>query len=114
MRNQSQKKQKHIKLLQREYGFRGSYSQLKTLEFYANDFACQMCNAPMHEQEVERKRKHINDRIEDLFDVSKLDDKFFINQDPRGYALKIEIECRPEDMIQDMGGYGLLCPHEEL
>lgn len=34
---------------------------------------------------------------------------FFVNTDPRGYALKIEGEL-PEGMHRDWGGYGILAP----
>ena len=38
---------------------------------------------------------------------------FFVNGDPRGYALKVEAEYRG-DLPQDFGGYGILAPSRNL
>lgn len=36
---------------------------------------------------------------------------FFINYDPRGYALKLKTEyCKDKKIYQDWGGYGILAP----
>ena len=35
---------------------------------------------------------------------------FHLNLDPRGYALKIESEHKPQDLPGDWGGYGILAP----
>ena len=37
--------------------------------------------------------------------------RVFINQDPRGYALKIRTEdAKSLDIHKDWGGYGIICP----
>lgn len=36
---------------------------------------------------------------------------FFVNYDPRGYALKLKIEfCKDKQIHKDWGGYGILAP----
>ena len=43
--------------------------------------------------------------------------KFFVNRDPRGYALKLELatnEGHQFGIYTDWGGYGILCPKIEL
>ena len=36
---------------------------------------------------------------------------FFINYDPRGYALKLKSEfCKDKNIYRDFGGYGILAP----
>lgn len=42
--------------------------------------------------------------------MGKLPNGFFVNRDPRGYALKIESEQLPQGMWKDWGGYGILAP----
>lgn len=114
MRKQSEKKQNHIKLLQENYGFKGSYAQLKDLELYARNLAMDECNHPMEQDEIKRRERHVIERLQDIFDYSKLEDVFKFNKDARGYALKIKPEAKPEEMIMDWGKNGLLCPWEEL
>lgn len=99
---------KHTTLLKKEFGFCGSYNQLKHLEKYAHQLALDKCNIPMEEEEIERREQHINDRMVELFGF--LPKGFLINGDPRGYALKIESENKPKEMYNDWGGYGILAP----
>lgn len=57
-----------------------------------------------------------DDKLKDLLikhGATKNVDKVFINQDPRGYALKINLDIEndsSEFYFRDWGGYGVLAP----
>lgn len=48
-------------------------------------------------------------------DKDKVKDRFFVNTDPRGYALKITLHYNEGNGIYfDWGHYGIICPEIEL
>lgn len=106
------KGKEHLEILKHNFGFTGSLRELITLEKYAHRFAEDLCNKPIDDDERERREKHINKRMIELFRTLPIG--FHLNLDPRGYALKIEPDMTPKELTTDWGGYGLLCPHEDF
>jgi hypothetical protein len=121
---QAEWKARHLKALA-TLGFTGSYRTLKTLENRAHRNAEQYCNDPYYGgiegDEYERRQEVIAEQVKRLFGGT-LPAGFFINGDPRGYALKINAgneagmtyhpEYIPEGLHKDWGGYGILAPDE--
>lgn len=121
---QALRKERHLKALE-ELGFTGSFRTLRTLENRAHRNAEAYCNGPYYGgfdgDEYERRQEKIEEQVKKLFGGT-LPQGFFINGDPRGYALKINagneagMEHRPEYIPQglhkDWGGYGILAPEE--
>lgn len=83
------------------------------LEAYAHTAAEQYCNGDITEEESDERDNLVTRQIKSLFNGT-LPPGFFINGDPRGYALKIE---QPNDKrlisFIDLGGYGILAPEFE-
>lgn len=129
--HQDRWKANHIKALE-TIGFTGSFRTLKTLENRAHRNAELYCGIEYHDgatnrwvsvnidgEEYERRQEAIEQSVKRLFG-GNLPAGFFINGDPRGYALKIDPgqsyesdfhpEYVPEGMHKDWGGYGILAP----
>jgi hypothetical protein len=117
-------KERHINAL-RELGFTGSYRTLKTLENRAHRNAELYCSSVddggIESDEYERRQERIEEQVKKLFGGT-LPKGFFINGDPRGYALKINSgneagqihhpEYIPQGLHRDWGGFGILAPDE--
>ena len=85
------------------------WRKLRRLEGTASRLALQMCNGPEVTEEMqERIDAQVTAGVEKLFG-RKLPG-FFINHDPRGYALKLEAGSVPHRLHQDWGGYQILAP----
>ncbi len=77
------------------------------------------CNGEIDETILTRTEDRVTEKLIVLFN-GKLPDGFFINTDPRGYALKIEDSVMKENQEEwaklglsperDWGGYGILAP----
>ncbi len=83
------------------------YNHLRRIERKAHRLAERECDDPMLSMEhAERLEKRYIKEVFDLF--GGLPDGFFLNSDPRGYALKID----GESVIShtDWGGYHILAP----
>ena len=108
----AQWKENQIKALL-SIGFNGSYRTLRTIENRANRLALDCCDwLSMDESpEFDRRYNSIEESVKKLFGGS-LPPGFFINLDPRGYALKIDNTKvpLPVGISTDWGGYGLLSP----
>lgn len=79
--------------------------KLRRIEGRANRAACDACNT-QHGADAWPKIKANTERA-----VLKLlnTDRVWINGDPRGYALKVDL--RPgESLHRDLGGYGIIAP----
>lgn len=64
-------------------------------------------------QITQRKHKITNIMLDWFVKDSKFEKSFFVNEDPRGYALKLKLT--PEErkgIFTDWGGYGLLAPEQ--
>lgn len=113
-------KERHLKALA-ELGFIGSYRTLKTLEHKAHHAAEMYCNGEIDEEYYEHRKFIITHAVKKLFGGT-LPQGFFINGDPRGYALKINSgneagqvhhpEYIPQGLHKDWGDYGILAPEE--
>ena len=85
------------------------WRKLRRLEGTAERLAVQMCNGPeVTEEEKERIDAQVTAGVEKLF--GRPLPGFFINHDPRGYALKLEPGSVPFKLHQDWGGYQILAP----
>jgi hypothetical protein len=81
--------------------------RLRRIEYWAHRAAEQYCNGEIDSDEMDAAREKYAAEVQGLFN-GKLDG-FFINNDPRGYALKVK--GRYADLLQrDWGGYGILAP----
>ena len=104
------RKVRQLKALQ-SIGFLDSnFIKLRRYENQAHKLAEDICNAAMEEEEIERRENNIINALKGMFKDEKLPEGFFINFDPRGYALKIKENQVPEGLETDWGGYGILCP----
>jgi hypothetical protein len=91
------------------------YRKLRRLETAVNRLAEQACNYPGYDQPLAQKVAYTKKRIQEIF--GKPIPGFFVNTDPRGYALKISDEIERNVLYtkgiyleRDMGGYALLAP----
>jgi hypothetical protein len=112
---------KHYEIMQNLARFHGSNldgkyitTKLLQLEKNASIAALNWCNGVFTQENYEDATVTIKPKAQALFN-NKLEG-FFINSDPRGYALKITSEqtqiLREKGIIlhTDWGGYGILSP----
>jgi hypothetical protein len=103
---------------------RSLYRRLLSLERKAGLNALNYCNGEewqygrlirkaMTSEEYDAAQDEIEEQVKRLFD-GNLPAGFFINGDPRGYALKIDNNkvTIPAGLHTDWGGYGILAPEE--
>jgi hypothetical protein len=106
---------KHGLTLQRHYG-NGSgggpvtlCKKLRRIERKLEKLFIDLCDVGVDDDKLEKAHKNAEKRVKQLLpnlDMASL----YINQDPRGYALKIKTEYTPADLHKDWGGYGILAP----
>ena len=98
-------------------------TKLRRLEARAHRLAELECNGEMSEEKAEKQAAAIEKQVRNLlprlahYDNNGVKSNFFINGDPRGYALKMHEKAagmlegitgkRP---YTDWGGYVILCP----
>lgn len=98
----------------KELGYIGaSMAQINAIERRAHQLAENICNIPMSEATRNRREQTILDQVTHVFG-GELPKGFYLNLDPRGYALKLDNEVfaagtMPISYI-DWGGYGILAP----
>ena len=87
------------------------YRALRRLEERAGRAAEDACNTPGGSKAWPRIHDRIVRGVRRVFGGA-LPEGFFLNADPRGYALKIDNEeaTIPAGMVTDWGGYGCLAP----
>lgn len=84
------------------------YTTLLRLERKANRLTTALCNENPDTEKIEKQLNKIANKVRKLLPNAKT---FFINYDPRGYALKLKEEERTAlGMWSDFGGYGILAP----
>lgn len=86
--------------------------KLRQLELKATRYTEKLCNGGTRPDlsEAERKLEIIELQVKKILNI-KDDNTFFINRDPRGYALKLSEEYSKDKKIyKDWGGYGILAP----
>jgi hypothetical protein len=81
--------------------------KLRRLEAQGNRHAEQLCNDEHYCNEVDHKA--IGDKIIEKVRSLLNSPRPWLNQDPRGYALKIDLKA-PERLHHDWGGYGIIAP----
>jgi hypothetical protein len=88
----------------------GGYQRLRRLEMKARRMAEAECNGTLPEGAWEKFVETTTRTIERIFGGPV--PGFFVNSDPRGYALKIDPSHGkvPEGMSTDWGGCGILAP----
>jgi len=116
-------RQRHLEGLQRLGYTKNSLHAIKRLETEANRIQTADANGELTEVEASDADMRISNRVAVLFG-GKLPKGFFINGDPRGYALKLDPEAwKVSDNAQenyeampikytDWGGYMILAPEE--
>ena len=109
--HQKKWKANHIKALE-ALGFKASqFNRLRQLENIANYNAASYCNGWIDGDTYEYCKERTIKAVTKLHSGA-LPAGFFVNGDPRGYALKIDNEKVeiPQGMHTDWGGYGILAP----
>lgn len=104
-------KENHIKALE-SLGFsRENWLTLRRLEESTNRLMVKLCNGDLTlmDSEYDKRIDEITRKVESLFS-GNLPAGFFVNSDPRGYALKIESDNVPSGIHRDWGGYIILAP----
>jgi hypothetical protein len=86
------------------------WRKLCRVESAAHLVATHYCNGAVDGDHWEMIKEDTRAKVARIF--GKLPDGFFVNGDPRGYALKLDNEkvTIPEGMHKDWGGYGILAP----
>jgi hypothetical protein len=84
-----------------------------SIERFAHKAAEDYCN--IQDFDMEKAHAEVEARVKRAFGRydSQVPEGFFFNQDPRGYALKIDNEVNknmPEGFYTDWGGYFILAP----
>ena len=74
----------------------------------AHHAAEQYCNGEIDSEAWDRVKDETRAKVIDA--LGSLPPGFFVNGDPRGYALKLEADSVPIDMHRDWGGYQILSP----
>lgn len=86
-----------------------AWRKLRRIEQKAAALALQLCNGPeLSESDQERIKEEIKRSVAKVFGT--LPPGFFINLDPRGYALKLEPGSVPFKLHEDWGRYQILAP----
>lgn len=104
------RKERHLDAL-RSIGFNGVLAALRSVEDKAHRLAEDYCNVELPEGEYQRREAEIVGSVAGLFG-GNVPEGFFVNGDPRGYALKLDNDKVkiPEGMHTDWGGFGILAP----
>ena len=87
--------------------------KLRRYELKAERITTALCNGcdSVTEEKHERELEKIEERVLKLLGMELCFLPFFINRDPRGYALKLSDTYVADKRIhKDWGGYGILAP----
>jgi hypothetical protein len=88
----------------------GAWRKLRRLEARAHLAATSYCDGDITADRYEEEQEAVRRAVEKLAggELTAL----YINGDPRGYALKLDLpgEAIPVGMATDWGGYGILAP----
>ena len=85
---------------------------LRRYEGKAERVSLALCNGDIEYSEGHNELEKLHNKVMALLKPSHAR-PFFINSDPRGYALKIysdDSSIQQFDLHRDMGGYGILAP----
>jgi uncharacterized protein YwqG len=79
------------------------------LENKAQKLTLDFANGVIDQDYFDKKIDHLLSKVENILNV--LDQPIFVNNDPRGYALKISDEfVKHKEIFKDWGGYGIIAP----
>lgn len=80
---------------------------LRAVETRGNNFAMRLCNGPEFASEAEEFRtgEAIISKARKILGSNRV----WLNRDPRGYALKVDL-MPGEELHKDWGGYGIIAP----
>lgn len=81
---------------------------LSRIEKEASRDAVALCNGELDQEQYDARKEQTVTKVRKVFGF--IPEGFFVNNDPRGYALKLDNEkvTIPEGMHKDWGGYGIL------
>ena len=85
---------------------------LRRYERKAEGLTLALCNGDIEQSEGDKGLEKLHNKVGELLRPSH-PRPFFINRDPRGYALKIQdtdSRIHSADLYRDMGGYGIIAP----
>jgi len=84
------------------------WRKLTHIERAANEAATKYCNGEIDQETFDAIKEGAEKQVKKTF--GQLPTGFFVNGDPRGYALKLDDEKTtiPEGIHKDWGGYGIL------
>ena len=85
------------------------WRKLRRLEGKATAITTALCNGEIDSDKGESELEQIEAKVAAVFG-GKLPPGFFINRDPRGYALKLKAGSVPAPLTQDWGRYQILAP----
>ena len=86
---------------------------LRRIENKAERYATDYCNGVIDIAEMETSHDKILKAVDKILKPKQTGVPIFFNQDPRGYALKIDDEYIRNNNIRimtDWGGYGIIAP----
>lgn len=106
---------RHIDILGKIFGWDVQnpfelYEILLKAEREARRQTTKECNEAISDEESEKWSENFIRRLTKNLGIDKMPDGFFINYDPRGYALKMKEGTFPQGLWTDWGGYGILAP----
>lgn len=106
---------RHVQLLGEMFGVGvinpyATFEILLKAEREAHRQTTKECNESISDEESEKWSENFIRRLTKKLGVDKMPDGFFINYDPRGYALKMKEGTFPQGLYTDFGGYGILAP----
>jgi len=87
--------------------------KIHRVEVRAHRLAEDYCNGVIDTSEMDKKHDGILDSANRILGFRDKGIPVFFNQDPRGYALKIQddyVKNHAVDIYKDWGGYGILAP----
>lgn len=106
---------RHIQLLGEMFGV-GCINPYATFEILlkaereAHRQTTKECNEHVSDEDSEKWSVNFVARLTKKLGVERMPLGFFINYDPRGYALKMKENTFPQGLWTDFGGYGILAP----
>lgn len=103
---------RHIQALGKLFGNNvpnpyATYEICLKAEKEAHRMMTKSCNGEISDEKLEKWEEKFLKRLTKNLGVKEMPDGFFINGDPRGYALKMK-EGTFEGLSTDFGGYGIL------
>lgn len=84
------------------------WRKLRLLEAQANSMACKQCSGEITTEEMDTFCESVTLAVKRIF--GNVPPGFFVNRDPRGYALKLEAGSVPYALHEDWGRYQILAP----